>query len=104
MQNPGLRKQLWENVSYTKIGLKKLGFSLNDSPIPIICLHQQEFGSKFDVKRLQEELFKREIAVTYIPEGAYTSVPKGGALRISIFSSHSHQQIDRLITAIGELI
>lgn len=93
-KNPGMRKKLWNNVSYAKNGLRNLGFGISDTPVPIICLHTKE---NIDFKALQQELFKKDIAVTYLPEGAYTSVPRNGGLRISIFSSHTREQMDRLI-------
>ena len=101
--NPGLRRKLWDNVTYAKNGLRNLGFDLNDSPVPIICLHDQ--GKRpIDFKTLQRELFERNIAVTHVPEGAYSSVPRGGALRISVFSTHSRDQIDHLSEEIKRLV
>jgi 8-amino-7-oxononanoate synthase len=99
--NPGLRKQLWENVAYAKNKLRETGFNINNTPVPIICLNMEK---GINAEKLQQELFKKDIAVTYVPEGAYTSVPKGGALRISIFSAHSREQIDRLIDEIKKAV
>jgi 8-amino-7-oxononanoate synthase len=100
-ENPGLRKQLWDNVAYAKKSFRELGFDINDTPVPIICLHAKE---RIDFKALQLELFEKELAVTHLPAGGYTSVPAGGAIRISIFSSHTRQQIDRLTATIKNLI
>lgn len=100
-ENPGLRKQLWSNVVYTKKGLRSIGFDINNTPSPIICIN---IKMGINAKTLQEELFKKDIAVTYVPEGGYTSVPKGGAIRISIFSTHTRDQIDRLIEEIKRTI
>jgi len=100
-KNPGMRKQLWSNVAYTKRGLRSIGFDINHTPVPIICLSTK---GGIDAKTLQEKLFKKDIAVIYVPEGGYTSVPKGGALRISIFSTHTRDQIDRLLEEIKRII
>jgi 8-amino-7-oxononanoate synthase len=100
-ENPGLRNQLWSNVAYTKKGLRSIGFEINNTPSPIICI---SIKMGINAKTLQEELFKKDIAVTYVPEGGYTSVPKGGAIRISIFSTHTRNQIDRLIEEIKRTV
>lgn len=97
---PELRRKLWDNVLYAKKALRKLGFQTNDTPVPIICLKVKNA----DMKVLQEELFSKGIAVLYVPPGAYSSVPETGALRIAIFSTHTREQINRLIDEIKRLI
>ena len=34
---------------------------------------------------------------------SYSSTPRGGALRIAIFATHTREQIDRLVTNVAEL-
>jgi 7-keto-8-aminopelargonate synthetase-like enzyme len=102
-RNPCFRKQLWDNVFYAKKGLRNIGFDIDDTPVPIICLHSQE-KEKIDLKMLQLELFEKNIAVNYLPFGKYTSVPEGGAVRIALFSTHTRVQIDRLIKEIKQII
>lgn len=96
-----LRRKLWDNTFYAKNRLRELGFAIDDSPVPIICLHSLK---NVDFQALQLELYKKNIAVTYLAGGGYTSVPRNGALRISIFSSHTREQIDGLIEAIKSSI
>ncbi|MCP5054498.1 MAG: pyridoxal phosphate-dependent aminotransferase family protein, partial [bacterium] len=87
--NPKMRENLWENTFYAKKGLRDIGFDIDDTPVPIICLSDSNHSNKnMDCQKLQKELFEKNIAVTYIPGGGYTSVPKNGAIRISIFCSH----------------
>jgi len=100
-KNPCLRKKLWENVAYARKGLRSLGFDVNDSPVPIICLHSKE---GVYLGALQRELLKRGIAVLYVAGGTYSSVPESGAIRIAIFSTHLKEQIDRLIEEIKRLL
>jgi len=100
-RNPGLRKKLWENVAYAKKRFRALGFDIDDTPVPIICLRAKK---GVDLKAIQLELFERGIAVLYVARGGYSSVPEGGAIRIAIFSVHSQEQIDRLITEIKRLL
>lgn len=101
VNNPGLRTQLHNNVAYARVGLRGLGFDINDTPVPIICLHSKE-GT--DLRALQLELFKRGIAVLYVAGGGYSSVPESGAIRIAVFSSHTKEQIDRLVDEIKRFV
>lgn len=100
-RNLDLRKKLWDNTRYAKNGLRNMGFAIDDSPVPIICLHSLK---NVDFRAIRLELFKQNIAVSYLASGEYTSVPPNGALRISIFSCHTRGQIDRLIEAINSLL
>ena len=97
---PELRKKLWDNISYAKKALRNIGFIIPDTPVPIICLHREGV----DLKALQAELFDRDIAVLYLMGGYYSSVPENGAIRIAVFSSHSKEQIDRLVGEICKFI
>lgn len=95
---PTLRQQLWANVAYAKNAFRELGFDdIPDTPVPIICLGDQ----RLDWQKLQQQLFHKGLATLYMAEDGYSSVPVGGALRIAIFSSHSHDQIDRLVREVG---
>ena len=94
---PELRKKLWENVARARAGLRAMGWALEDTPVPIICLGSIE---GVNLLRLRAKLFERGIAVEF--ERAYTSTPPGGALRIAIFATHSLDQIDRLVDEIRQ--
>jgi glycine C-acetyltransferase/8-amino-7-oxononanoate synthase len=76
-----------------------LGWTLADTPVPIICLGG---WPGLDLARLQSELFARDICVAHIT--SYSSTPSGGALRIAIFATHTLEQIERLIAELGNLI
>jgi glycine C-acetyltransferase/8-amino-7-oxononanoate synthase len=67
--------------------------------VPILCLASRQGIS---LERIKKGLFARTIAVELVR--SYTSTPAGGALRIAIFATHSSEQIDRLVNAIGQLI
>ena len=97
IKSPALRQQLWRNVAYAKNAFRELGFTdIPNTPVPIICLSPKGV----DLARLQKALFDQGLVVHYVPGGSYTSVPKAGAIRIAIFSTHSREQIDRLVSAI----
>ncbi|MBN1854496.1 MAG: pyridoxal phosphate-dependent aminotransferase family protein [Pirellulales bacterium] len=100
--NPQLRKKLWDNVHYVKGKLRALGLDMKDTPVPIICLS----SAKINIEQLPARLLDRGIAVSRFYSGgqSYSSVPKGGAVRIAIFSSHTTEQLDRLAFEIGNLM
>jgi 8-amino-7-oxononanoate synthase len=100
MNNSGLRTGLWDNVAFAKRAFRKLGFHIPDTPVPIICLHLEGV----DLESLQHRLFECDIAVLYTPGGSYSSVPQNGAIRIAIFSTHTKEQIERLVGEIERLI
>lgn len=96
---PERRSRLRANVARARAGLRALGSSLEDSPVPILCLRKQP---GLDLGRLQAELFARDICVAHVT--SYSSTPAGGALRIAIFATHSDEQIDRLIAELAALV
>ena len=100
--HPELRTELWDNVAYTKQGLNNIGFKMDDTPVPIICL----CSDTVSLETLPEKLLSRGIAVSRFYTGGddYSSVPEGGCVRIAVFATHSREQIDRLVQAIKEVI
>jgi glycine C-acetyltransferase/8-amino-7-oxononanoate synthase len=92
------RSRLWANVAYARAGLRKLGWELADTPVPIICL-----GARpgLDLARIQAKLFARDLCVAHVTR--YTSTPAGGALRIAVFATHTETQIDRLVAELAAL-
>lgn len=94
-----LRQQLWANVARARAGLRNLGWALADTPVPILCLAARP---GVDLARIQAELFARDLCVAHVTR--YSSTPAGGALRIAIFATHTAEQIDRLVMAVGGLV
>ena len=94
-----LRRRLWENVARARSGLRALGWPLDDSPVPILCL-----GARpgLDLGRLKDGLFELDICVAHVR--SYSSTPPGGALRIAIFATHTAGQIDRLVEGLRALL
>jgi 7-keto-8-aminopelargonate synthetase-like enzyme len=98
-ESPQIRERLWDNVKQARQCFNNLGWELEETPIPIICLRQHK---KHNLAWLREQLFNQGIAVTHVR--SYTSTPPGGALRIAIFADHTGKQIDRLITSLAALL
>jgi glycine C-acetyltransferase/8-amino-7-oxononanoate synthase len=98
-QKATLRDQLQHNVKYARNRIRALGWDLEDTVVPILCLDDQ---GKLDLIKIQEDLFAYDICVAHTAH--YTSVPKGGALRIAIFATHSTEQIDRLYHTLGDIL
>lgn len=96
--NPGLRENLWANVKQARDGLRDLGWELEDTPVPIICLPAL---GKQNLAAMRDRLFEQGIAVAHVQN--YTSAPAGGALRVAICALHTSEQIDRLIRVIRDM-
>ena len=93
------RAALWANVARMRAGLRRLGWALEETPVPIICLRARD---GIDLGRLKEGLFERDICAAHVR--SYSSTPAGGALRIAVFANHTVEQIDRLIYTLGKLL
>jgi len=89
---PELRQRLASNVRLLKDGLRAIGFDVDDTPVPIICL---VVGDAANMRRIQTELMRRGIAVAYI--AAYAGLGAGGGLRIAVFATHAEAMIRRLL-------
>lgn len=97
--NPSLRERLWANVARARAGLRRLGWDLADTPVPIICLAAR---NGLDLARMQAELFERDICVAHVTR--YSSTPPGGALRVAVFATHTVEQVERLIAEMERLL
>lgn len=99
LQDGGLRRRLQANVAQARAGLRGLGWSLPETPVPILCLAHR---AGLNLARIQADLFAQDVLVAHSTH--YTSVPAGGALRVAIFASHTPAQVARLITALQNVL
>jgi 8-amino-7-oxononanoate synthase len=97
-QHPEWRDRLRRNTSLAKTGLRKLGFEVNDNPMPIVTWMLK---SAEEMKKVQKELMDRGIAVAYL---RYVGAPSGGVLRATIFSAHTEADIQRLLDELKRLV
>jgi 8-amino-7-oxononanoate synthase len=99
MAEPGLRKQLWSNARLLKDGLRGMGFDVDQTPVPIICLTP---GNAENMQRIQRELMQRGIAVAYM--AAYSGLGPEGGLRIAVFATHTETMIQQLLDELRRLV
>ena len=92
LAEPQRRRALWENVARVRAGLRGLGWEVEDSPAPIVCLRAR---AGVELGRIKDELFARGVCIAHVR--TYSSTPPGGALRIAVFADHSAEQIERLV-------
>lgn len=101
LDHPEMRYQLWRNVKQVRDGLRDLGFDVSDTPIPIVNV---KGSSSIDLRHVQQELSRKDIVVAHISPRGYSDAPDVESLRIAVFSTHSNEQIKRLLGAIKEAI
>jgi 8-amino-7-oxononanoate synthase len=91
----GLRDRLWENVTYFREGVQRLGYQTMGSTTPIVPLF---VGSETLACRLCMEAQELGLFVT---PAVYPAVPPGHALiRTSVTPAHAREHLD---TALGVL-
>lgn len=95
---PQMRADLQRNVLRLRSGLRKLGFAVEDSPVPIVSLR-----AAIDLEHLRRELERRDIVVKITTANGYSDAPDVPTMRLAVFSTHSLLQIDKLLSAIGEV-
>lgn len=96
---PELRRRLGANVRAVKDGLRALGLTTDDTPVPIVCL---KIGSGDHMRRIQEGLADRGIMVAYA--ASYSGLGPGGALRLAVCSLHTEPMIAQLLDAMRAVL
>lgn len=97
-QHPEWRTQLWSNARRLKGGLRQMGFSVEDSAVPIAAW---TLGSSEQMDSVHRELMSRGIC---IQRANYPGGGPEGVLRAVVFSSHTAEQIDRLLDELSRLV
>jgi 8-amino-7-oxononanoate synthase len=99
MAHPEYRSRLSENVCCLRAGLRRLGLTINDSPVPIIEL---KIGVAGNMQRIQAGLQERGIIVAY--RGARFVAGSEGAIRVAVFATHTQEMIAEFLDALRTLI
>ena len=97
-EHPEMRRDLWANVRRVRQGLRDAGFDIEESPIPIVNVRG---GPSSDLERTRKDLANQDIVVLRVPPNGYSDAPDVESLRIAVFSTHSEEQIRRLIDGIA---
>jgi len=98
---PEMRMQLWDNVASMRNGLRQLGVDVLDSPIPIIPVTGLP---GVNLKQVQHDLEEKGIVVAHVPPRSYSDAPDKESLRIAIFSTHTREQIAKLLASLAKLL
>jgi 7-keto-8-aminopelargonate synthetase-like enzyme len=75
--------------------MRKLGFDVEDNDLPIVAF---TFGNNADIQKLRNHILSKDI---YIQILNYAGTGTGHVLRIVVFSNHTHEDIDKLLSAIS---
>jgi 8-amino-7-oxononanoate synthase len=94
--NPSMRTALWNNAKMMKAGLRQIGFTIADTPHPATAWTLKTP----DMDRIYQELFNRNIAIQRL---TYSGGDKEGVLRVVVFSTHTTEQINRLLSELKRL-
>lgn len=92
MESTELNEKLWENASYLKDGLQKLGFDIGESETPITpCIIGDEVKTQEFSKKLNEEgVYAKSIVFPTVPRGT-------GRVRNMPSAAHTKEMLDNAI-------
>jgi 7-keto-8-aminopelargonate synthetase-like enzyme len=96
--HPEMRRRLWRNAVLLKSGLRRLGIPSEDSPVPVVAWSQE---SEAEMRRIQKSLRRRGIVIPYLK---YVGAPRAGVLRIAVFSTHTAENIRRLVEELAKIL
>jgi 8-amino-7-oxononanoate synthase len=96
--HPEWREQLWTNARQLKQGIRGLGFDVEATNVPIAAF---ALDGAAEMQRVHHGLMERGIAIQYTH---YPGAGPDGVLRIVVFSTHTEEQIGRLIEELGRVL
>jgi len=97
-RHPEMRERLRRNTSILKKGLSRLGIDTEDTPVPIVAWSMR---TEKEMRGIQKALMRRGIAVPYLK---YVGAPSAGVLRLTVFSTHTAAQIQRLLKELETIL
>ena len=98
MDNPKMREDLWSNARYLKSGLNSIGIDVEENYFPMAAFVPEK---EEDIKHIHKKLLEKDI---FIQISNYVGAGKTGALRMVVFSTHTKEQIDYLISSLKNII
>jgi glycine C-acetyltransferase/8-amino-7-oxononanoate synthase len=98
MEHPEWRSRLWANAKRLKDGIRAMGFSVNDTVVPVVSF---PLKTSEDMLRVHAELTSRGIIIQH---SHYVGAGPAGVLRMVAFATHTDDQIDRLLGTLKALV
>jgi len=98
LAHPEWRAKLWANAKRLKDGIRRMGFPMNDTVVPVASF---ALKTAADMERVHGELFNRGIVIQL---SHYVGAGPAGVLRMVAFATHTNEQIDRLLAALKSLV
>lgn len=98
LREPDRLERLRLNIHRIKSGLSQMGLDVIESPSAIVGLVT---GDDSNMQNIHERLKQSGI---FVPYAASYSGGGGGFLRISVFSTHTSEMIDELLSAVALLV
>ncbi len=98
LAHPEWRTKLWDNAKRLKNGIRAMGFAVNNTNVPVVSIALKKAE---DMERVHEELTKRGIIIQL---SHYVGAGAAGVLRMVAFSTHTNEQIDRLLGELKSLV
>jgi 7-keto-8-aminopelargonate synthetase-like enzyme len=99
MREPGIRRQLKDNIGRLRAGLRGLGLVVPEGETAHFGVAVGDAGN---MRRIHESLKARGILLPFVT--GYTGIPPSGLLRFAVFANHSADQIDRLVFELRVLL
>ncbi|MBX3413099.1 MAG: aminotransferase class I/II-fold pyridoxal phosphate-dependent enzyme [Pirellulales bacterium] len=94
---PERQARLWENCRFLHAELKKLGFTVNDEPSPVIPVI---VGTMAGLRQMTLDLHRDNVCVNSVP---FPVVPHGSErIRISLTANHTREQLVRALEALAK--
>jgi len=98
MNNPKMREDLWSNARYLKSGLNSIGVGVEENYFPMAAFVPEK---EEDIQHIHRKLLEKDIFIQILN---YVGTGKTGALRMVVFSTHTKDQIDYLISALKSIL
>ena len=98
-QRNEIRDTLKANTQSLKRNLRKLGITTNETPVPVITF---QLGSAHNMRRIQRAIAQERILVSYIPRSP--GIGPDGLLHISVFATHTSEQLEHLVDTISRIV
>jgi 7-keto-8-aminopelargonate synthetase-like enzyme len=95
--HPHLRSELFELTRCLRLGLRRIGIEVIDSPAPIVAFG---CGNREEMLTIQERLFANGILIHH---SNYVGAGQNGLIRCAVFRDHTREDLERLISELGEL-